>query len=296
MSHRKRLVLKKKLKDWLDQRQEALLRMKSRLALVLELESELGRHLVEDKVMVRNHDVYQAASDVYEMMIIDLASFLTGLASSPKGLEQLNNALPILRVDAARPAAEDFAGKATRPGERDQDLHHLAVERYQYRVACFKRLFPNRSAGEKTQRDDVADLKDRVRALVKVVKRARDKFHAHRYEGWTTDGPGRLPAKDVATWFEFAEDLMNCVGIVAFGSSLSYPDSESLSSFDTAQDLVDLMLHGSFALLYEKLGCRAATGADAYYWLLRDRFYAGPAWAAEKSSWKFGGDEGADAC
>lgn len=261
-----------------------------RLPILAGIENLIEKESIAGKVLVNNMDAWRMVSDVYEMMIIDLASFFAGLVNGTKGVCQLNQYLPLLQVRSQPPPLEDFAGLATRSGERDSDLWDLACADYSHKIACFKYLFPDRAIGHKANRVDVENLQSRLRALVQAVKQARDKFHAHRYEEWQQQYPHLIEVQDAPRWFEIAQDLLNKLRFVVLETNYGYPDPDLTSEDETAQDLFDIMLHGSTLQFYEKIGARSASGDDAYYWRLRNDFYASAEWNGERRSWTFAGE------
>jgi hypothetical protein len=255
--------------QWVEERQSDLMDIRGeRLGLLKALERVLGEQAVDGKVRVRNFAVYRLAVDSYEMLVIDLASFFKGLlGGGGPGLTQLNNYLAKLTP------GKEPRGKPTTPDERED----LALEKVQhdYRREAFAKLFPE-CATRQPRQEDVQKLKDRLDALSERCRKLRSTVHAHKYEREekATALP-RLKLAEIESLLGEAEDAVNGLRLLGMKSTFVYPDSTE--DIVTAEDLRDIMLHGSVNAFCNKLGIGDGEG-DPWYWQRRKAFYEGDGW------------------
>lgn len=262
---------------WIEQKDEDLLTIRDRLGLLKALEKTLGEQTVAGTVRVADHAVYQLAMDSYEMLVIDLASFFKGLLDkSGPGLNQLNNYLSKLKP------GKEPKGRPKTYEEQDQlDLKKIT---YQCRVKAFERLFPDCHSGKPSQ-GDIQKLKDRLDELSKCCREVRHNVHAHRYEQKKNNGTAvaHLELSEIEALFVEVQDTFNALRLLVLNSIFDYGDPSEPD--ETAKDLREIILHGSFNNFCLKLGIGDGTEANRWYWQLRDEFYGSPAWSEEKASW-----------
>ena len=118
------------LEEWLSDKERKLLTIRGRLDLLKPLQA-----MLPPGTKMRNSQVYFLVVDSYEMLVIDLASFLVALAN--KDVNGLNNHLSQLKR-GKRPKGPSPA--------RDPDKHinHAFAEQdYHARQQAFGRLFPD---------------------------------------------------------------------------------------------------------------------------------------------------------
>ena len=264
--------------NWIEDKENDLLTIRDRLALLIPLEKTLQAHAKSGKVMVRNWALYRMALDSYGMLVIDLASFFTGLLRKGSGLNQLNNHLSSLG----------------RPKRKAKDKSHLVDDddtseiQFGARQDAFLLLFPSAS-GERPTQDDVRALKTRIASLSQDCKTLRDNFHAHKYEKDNKNEPhAHLQLAEIRKLMDQVEETFNALRLLALDSTMHYstPSDES----ETASDLRDLIIHGSANTFCAKIGVGTPGGNGRYYWELRDSYYSGEAWQTEVAGWNFGSD------
>jgi hypothetical protein len=260
--------------EWIAARESDLMEIRrERLGLLKALERVLGEQAVDGKVRVRNHAVYRLAVDSYEMLVIDLASFFRGLlGKGGPGLTQLNNHLAKL-TPGKNPTPKLEAGDEW----KDSDLD--TVE-YECRRQAFAGLFPE-CTRRKPRQEDVQKLKDRLDTLSNDCRQLRDTVHAHKYErGEKTTTLQRLQLAKVEELLDDAEKVVNGLRLLGMKSTFGYPRSPD--DTETAQDLRDIMLHGSINAFCIKLGIGNGK-QDPWYWQRRRDFYASDAKGGARS-------------
>lgn len=246
--------------EWLEEKEENILAIRSRLGLLKPLERMLNGQ------SFKNDLVYLMVLDSYEMIVIDLASFFRGLLQKGgPGLNQLNNHLS--RLKRGKPPVDPSGSR----NAEEWMNRHRAQEIYDSRLQAFERLFPD-CTGPYPQQSDVRKLKARLDRLSESCVSARDSFHAHRYEKKKKTGrPLTLP--EIESLFVDVQSMFNDLRLVALEGHFGYGDIPEEDQI--AMDLRDIILHGTIGAFCNKLGLGDGRVSDRYYWQLRDEFYTG---------------------
>jgi hypothetical protein len=253
----------------------------------MEIEKLLSDQEVNGKLMPKNYEAWQATNDVYEMMVINLSSFINGLCKKPSGLAQLKNWIPLFKLKTREPRLEDFV-HSEEGSDRARTRYDLARLKREFQVSRFKMLFPDREVGEKPKHEDIDALSERIYGVTRSVSDARHNFHAHRYESWRKIKVDLVAIEDAKRWFEYLRDIVNAIGLVALNESWSFrsADLDAHREFSTAQDLTDLILQGSVSTFCHRLGFeKEVDGHKRRYPQLRAAFYESEEWTNEQQSW-----------
>jgi hypothetical protein len=247
------------LEEWLSDKEHELLTIRGRLDLLKPL-----RTMLPPGTKIRNRQVYFVVVDSYEMLVIDLASFLKALAN--KDVNQLNNHLSQLK-----------RGKRPKDPSRARDTEEhinsaFAEQDYHARQEVFERLFPD-CTGDHAQQEDVRGLANRLRKLSTRCIESRDNIHAHRYEeAKKKKGVTAIDLPEIETLFVEIQSILNDLRLIAVDGHFGYGDIPEETQ--VAMDLRDIILHGTIGGFCMKLGLGDGRVSDRYYWQLRDEYYA----------------------
>lgn len=263
--------------EWIEEKQRGLLEIREPLALLKAMEASLVAQSVAGKIQVKNHAVYRLVTDSYEMLVINLASYFSGLLQTGPGLNQLNNYLSKLAPGKAP------KGSPKTWEERDNlDIKRLNHERC---MSAFLHLFPD-CASEKPSQEDVQRLKDHLDGLSKKCRDLRNDIHAHRYEKKNNEVlADALELSEIEKLFSEAQQTLHGLRLLVLNSTFAY--GEPMNEDETAKDLREIMLHGSFNNFCIKLKWGEGNEANRWYWQRRDDFYDSDSWSAERTSWGF---------
>jgi hypothetical protein len=113
----------------------------------------------------------------------------------------------------------------------------------------FEELFPNVNIRRKKQvnHNDIKGLADSFDQEMLKIKKDRDKFRAHKFEGEDLSGFESIKLSEIGELFVKAEKLINSLCIVMEASSISFTEVNSV--FDLANNMAVNVLFGSMERL-----------------------------------------------
>ena len=257
-----------KLDELLRHHENTLMRIKTRLYVLLEIEKQFDSITQKKKFKIKNDIVYRMMMDTWDMLVIDLASLSKGMVGDGGLFNQikanLNQVKPLNRKAIEVPKGRiTFVGPHT-----DEDIERVQLELDEHFVEqivqsnreALTRLFPA-SKGRvplKIKSEDIDELKTKFDSINQVVHDDRNKHRAHKFE--KDQGRAqteRLDFNKLKAKFEEVEQLMNDLRLVVTNSSLSYNDMNLANKTQVAKDLVTMVLWGSSINIDESSGINA---------------------------------------
>jgi hypothetical protein len=213
--------------------EDQILEIKRRLFALQAFEEELQRVIRNKDFLIRNDLVWLFVSDTWDMLIIDLASWIDGVLKEGGLIGQIGagHVSELPRARAWRDPMEQRHEDLT----RTHDGNH---------AAAYQRLFPN-STGPKPEWVDLKALGERFRAATKHVDKDRNQHRAHRYAGKVKPSAAKLTVPEIAAAFEICERLMLDLRLAGAHSCFSYHDLSGSNAKVVGRDLVDMVICGT---------------------------------------------------
>jgi hypothetical protein len=252
-----------------------LLVIKSRLPFIKAYDEEIRFRIDLKTVWRRNEGVYQAMRDSYDMLVIDLASLREGMVSKDGVLNQLAKHLELFQPFTWNNVSHEPAGLAS-PMPIDGKE---AVERWEreqkalYLNQALKRLFPG---SPPVTEKCVPALIKRFRDETEPMMSDRNRVRAHRYEGASRDPSFFQTIPSVESQIGVFEQYLNDLYAVTENGMYSMEPPLRASPHTTAQDLVDLVQHGSIdeaTRVYGAIEENPKEPLRTFFHFLRDRYW-----------------------
>jgi hypothetical protein len=278
------------LEQLLAEIENKILTIKKRLYFLKAILGEIEKVTGGKKFNIKNDVIWQMMSDSYEMLIIDLASLYRGMCESGGFFGKLKHFSPTLRkkshrsIEVGEPTILQH-GKNMTPADLERVKKQAQTELKKLYAQGIEEalleLFPElkEAQDKKANHDHIEALKDRFWNLNVELVRERDNFSAHRYESKNDsfENLKRIGLPAVEAHFQRLEKMMNAIRLVAFNSTFSYSNMNLASSPRAAEDIVDLLMNGSFNNVFNKFGISEELnrigGEPPYYYLFRENFY-----------------------
>jgi hypothetical protein len=244
-----------KFKEFLDEAENSVLHIKRRLFFLTSFEKALRDLTRQKPFTIWNDIVWRSSYDVWDMLVIDLASLTKGMVSQGgffNSLQANSHMLkPIPKKSMSAPPGTIHSLKPISALDRRQliaELDRSFVDMmYQHNREALFRLFPNLKGRQpfKINHQDISDLKDRFALLAQEIENDRNAHRAHRYEREENTTATRLSIEKLKTKFEEIESLLNDLKLTFEGAQLGFLDMNFASTEETAKDLVFMILFGS---------------------------------------------------
>jgi len=276
------------LKELIEQHENTLIRIKMRLFFLLSFEEELIKITREKPFTIRNDIVYRSIFDIWDMLIIDLASLSKGMLGRGGFFNQfkanLNQFKPKKKTDIEAPLGTIHSVDPLPQDRLDEikvelDAHFVEMAYRTHQKQLFD-LFPNlgKRKEKKVKPEDVDELKDRFEQIVLEVIHDRDENRAHRYEDLKNKtAQTRLTFKKLEIKFRDIENILNAIKIIATGINLANNDLNYVSKEVTSEELIFAILWGGNKNLDHLAGINkqmnsAPKSEKVYGWMLREKF------------------------
>jgi hypothetical protein len=278
-----------KIEELIQQHEDTILRIKTRLYFLIALEDELQSITRRKTFKIKNDISYRTIVDTWDMLVIDLASLGRGMLGSGGFFNQfkanLGEVKPAKKKEIEAPKGSiQYVGNPV--SEEDLDRVRLELDKhfvetvYKAQQEQLFKLFPKLKDRQprKINHQDVDDLKDRFDAIVGDIVSDRDTNRAHKFENLNnkTIQP-KLDFKILAKKFEEIEEMLNGLRNISTQSTFAYSDMNFANKKETAKDLVNSVLWGTnkmedvFTGLNKELSS-PHLGRQLYGWMIRDRF------------------------
>ena len=276
------------LRDELSAYCRDLLLIKRRLYSLRAIEAKLTEHVDKQTGTFKaaNHQIYEMANDVYSMLVIDLCSFCKHFGEDGGFIRRLNNHLG--NVSSTKPQEigvrkARFLNRDIQP-ERLAALQALDEAEEQHRLAQIRIKAANALFSEARQTNGEGDpggcgaIRERFTKAVKPVETDRNVFKAHRFENDSRKKAPKntpLPLGEIEKAFTVVEDLLGQLWMLTELASYEFKTDLGGNTDQTAQDVVDLIIHRNVNNLVAAVGIpealKAANAPLTYYWEFRER-------------------------
>jgi hypothetical protein len=224
---------------------------------------------------MRNDVQLQMLNDSYSMLIIDLASLFDLLGQQRGFFEKLKaHAAMLSRANILETVQKNEHGLS------DDFLRNRVTVSMEKALI---RLFPKTEDLNAIVSDkDIELLRSEIQKSASDLKDDRSKLRAHRFEI-----PERVKANirpvtlaDVRKYFDLLEDTMNAIRLVTLSSQLTYDDMNAMNVDTAAQDIVDMLLHGTINEIFSEFGISqelSSKGSNRiFFWQFRESFHRNP--------------------
>lgn len=209
---------------------------------------------------VRNERVWHAMIAHRDMVVQDLASWAAALWERKQFFDELNEG--------------DFTvlGRERKNLDSDNDEYWRRWAT-NVREGAFDRLFPNRfrCGGKWPTRQDIKDLKERLKTESSRVKDQRD-ARAHIYDGEDFANVKNLNFSELELVFTSCGGIIRDLRTLVGGAGEPFRDVQRPSEDRFARSMVDLVLSMDVQFAVEQW-IAAATVRDEFLWQCRSRFY-----------------------
>lgn len=278
-----------KIEELFRQHEDTILRIKTRLYFLIELEDELQAITRKKTFKIKNDISYRTIVDTWDMLVIDLASLGRGMLGRGGFFNQLKANLGEVNT-AKKKDIEAPGGSIHSVGEPllEEDLARVRIELdehfvemvYKAQQEQLFKLFPKLKDRNprKISHQDVDDLKDRFEAIVRDIISDRDTNRAHKFENLNNKIiQPRLDFKILAKKFEEIEEMLNGLRSISIQSTFGYSDMNFANKRETAKDLVNSILWGTVRMMdvFSGLNRELSSphiGRNLYGWMIRDHF------------------------
>lgn len=265
----------------------SLLVIKKRLYFLRELEKQLSQYKEKSGlVKLKNIHLYEMCNDTYSMLVIDLCSFCTHFAEDGGFIRRLNNYLAKFRPKNPKkiPAGKTrIFSSSDLSLEQMKEIQHEIQYEEQVRLAkvtqeALNSLFPDWAKKGKVEQCDVELLRKRFIEAVRKIDTDRNIHKAHRFEKESIKKSKTLlpiSLKEIEKAFNTIENLLKQLWMIAELASYNFDTDLGSHTKRTAQDLIDLTIHGSINNLIAFVGIstalQASNSEQKFYWQFREQ-------------------------
>lgn len=248
------------LKDLINNCENEILSIKKSLYFLSDFYKTLETKTKRKSFKIKNDIIYEMAIHHFDMMIINLSSFSDKMVGKGGFFNQLianlNLLKPLRETDFTPPKTNiillnrTMTDKERLKTTRELDNNYRKNMAIQNREVLYK-LFLNLKDREtlKINADDVAELKEKFRTLTESIRADRDKNRAHKYDIKDKTHAERLSVEKIEEKFKQIEEIMNNLRLAFSASTLAYLDVNHACTEATSNDLVNIILWGSNAVM-----------------------------------------------